>query len=107
MGNEMKKKLENWLLLEVWRCFLAEIYPSIRAVAISFDEDKRLLIRCYLDREPTEFDFDSLEDVAGSVSSGSPDKLIKKVDLEIEYSTKLFKDLDSLDGFVYMRREWV
>ena len=35
----------DWLVLCVWRALIGEIYPAIRAIAISLSDDGTLLIR--------------------------------------------------------------
>ncbi|MBB3523958.1 colicin [Rhizobium redzepovicii] len=98
-------KLPNWLVLNIWRNLLGEIYPAIRAIAVEFDE-KALLIRYYLEREPTEFDIESAEVLSTNVFASAGPELIERIDTECSYATRLFKDLDALSGFVYCRREY-
>lgn len=100
-----KKKLPDWLFLEIHRCLKTEIYPAIRAIVASFNSDSnQLLIRYYLDREPRDADYESLEILACEVGTAYGD-LLKKIDIDCQYSTAFFKDMDSLDGFIYARRE--
>ena len=48
------------------RALLGEIYPHIRAIGYSYDSrNKNFLLRYYVDREPTEDDYDSLSSVMG------------------------------------------
>ena len=49
---------------------LGEIYPAIRAIAAEF-VGKTLLISCYLEREPTDFDFESIEVLATNISTST------------------------------------
>lgn len=35
----------DWLVLCVWRALMGEVYPAIRAIAISLSDDRELLIR--------------------------------------------------------------
>ncbi|MBY4610986.1 colicin [Rhizobium sp. 9T] len=98
-------KLPNWLILNIWRNLLGEIYPAIRAIAVEFDE-KSLLIRYYLEREPTEFDIESAEILSTNISAFVGSEMVERIDTECFYATRPFKDLDALSGFVYCRREY-
>lgn len=72
------KVLLDWLVLCVWRALIGEIYPSIRAIALSLVDDRTLLICYYLDRQPTDFDWGSLEVVATNISASiGQDKMAK------------------------------
>ncbi len=102
----MKKPLPDWLVLLVWRSLLGEIYPSIRAIAIGIDEDRCLLIRYYLDREPNEMDEESLEVVATNVDAGIGQQSIARIDIDCQFTDAAFGALDALDGFIYCRREY-
>jgi len=98
--------LPSWLILWLWQTLLGEIYPNIRAIAASFSKDGELRIRYYLDRLPTDFDYDSLGNVVtGILSNTSNNKTIKQIKEECEYSTTPIGELDSLDGIIYARRE--
>jgi hypothetical protein len=100
-------RLPEWLILWIWRALLGEIYSNIRAIAVSFSEDKELRLRYYMDRVPTEFDRKSLGYVITSVlSDTSSNEDIRSVKEECEYSDRPIGELDSLDGFVYARREY-
>lgn len=100
------KLLADWLVLCVWRALLGEIYPEIRAIAISFTKDKVLLIRYYIDREPTDFDWESLEVVATNISASVGLSEIPQIDLGCEFSLEPIGQLNSLDGYIYCRREY-
>jgi len=100
------KLIPDWLLLCIWRALIGEIYSSIRAVAISFSENNILVVRYYLDREPLDFDCESMEVVATNISSLVGLNKISRVELECEYADKPIGELDCLDGFVYSRREY-
>ena len=51
--------LPEWLILWTWQALIGEVYPSIRAIALQYSETNCLLIRYYLDREPTEDDYEN------------------------------------------------
>jgi hypothetical protein len=98
--------LPSWLILWISQALLGEIYPNIRAIAVSFSPDKCLRIRYYLDREPTEFDWESLSCVLTTIlSNASNNDEIRTVIEECEFSTVPQAELDGLDGFVYARYE--
>lgn len=102
----MKKPVPDWLVLAMWRALLGEIYPSIRAIAVRFDEDSCLLIRYYLDREPIEMDEESLEVVATNVSASTGQQLVARIEIDCQFTRVPFGALDALDCFIYCRREY-
>ncbi|BDR54545.1 hypothetical protein KIMH_06560 [Bombiscardovia apis] len=36
--------LPDWLIICVWRALLGEIYPNIRAIALKYSQDSKILI---------------------------------------------------------------
>lgn len=101
------KAFPDWLVLCVWRALIGEIYPAIRAIAISLsDDDGELLIRYYLDRPPTDFDWESLEVVATNISASIGQDKISHVDLDCKFVLGSIGHLECLDGFIYCRREY-
>jgi hypothetical protein len=102
------KKLPDWLIVSVWRSLLGEIYPSIRAIAIGLFDEKLLSIVCYLDHPPTEEDKENMDIVATNISASVTfQNKISNIDVLCQYSQLPFKELDSLDGFIYCRREYI
>lgn len=103
----MNGRLPDWIIVCVWRALLGEIYPSIRAIAVALSENRTLLIRYYMDRVPTEMDYESMEVVATNISAsiGFGDE-ISHIGLDCRYATVPFGDLDCLDGLIYCRREY-
>ncbi|TGO01946.1 colicin [Candidatus Thiomargarita nelsonii] len=100
-------KLPEWLILWVWQSLIGEIYPEIRAIVLRYDVANNLLIRYYLDREPTEDDFDSLDCVITNIlAHTSSNEEIKDVKEEAVFSRKRLADLDLLNGLVYARKEY-
>lgn len=85
---------------------LGEIYSSIRGVAISLSENHILIIRYYLDRDPLDFDHESMEVVATNISSLVRLDEITRIELECEHASGPIGKLNCLDGFVYCRREY-
>lgn len=99
--------LPEWLVLWVWQALIGEIYPEIRAIALSYDADRNLLVRYYLDRDPTDDDLESIECVITNIlAHTSSEEDIKNVEDEVIFSNKRMADLDVLDGLVYTRREY-
>ncbi|VFR22148.1 hypothetical protein BRI6_4088 [plant metagenome] len=99
-------KIPDWLLLVLWRSMIGEVYPDIRAVAVSLSDERQLTIRYYLDREPTDFDWESLEVVATNLSAQVGLDKIAHVELECQFSDQPLGKLDFMDGVVYSRREY-
>ena len=103
----MKTNLPEWLRVSFQRALLGEIYPAIRAIAVAFDGSRKLTIRYYLDREPTDFDRDSLSMVVASIyADTSSNSEIPAVAEECVHAQGKIGTLDALDAFVYARREY-
>lgn len=102
----MVKKIPEWLMHGIRVALLGEIYPQIRAIAVRYTLDKTLLIRYYLDREPTEMDYESISMVETEIFAGAGRQNIEKSELECVYSTARLGSLDCLDGFIYARKEY-
>ena len=102
----MNERLPDWLIVCLWRALLGEIYPSIRAIAVALSENRTLMIRYYMDRAPSEIDYESMETVATNISASIGLDAISHIDLNCQYATAPFGDLDYLDGFIYCRREY-
>ena len=102
----MSERLPDWIIVCVWRALLGEIYPSIRAIAVALSENQTLMIRYYIDRAPTEMDYESMETVATNISASIGLDAISHIDLNCQYATDPLGNLDCLDGFVYCRREY-
>ena len=97
----------NLELLNYMRyAFFGNIPLAVRGVAVGHDScSKILVLRYYLDREPNEDDFESLEVVATNISSMCPKNIVSDYELECFKDTRPSKDLDPLDGFFYFRKE--
>lgn len=101
------KILPSWLHRWICAALIGEIYPEIRAIAIKFSEEHELLIRYYLDREPTEDDYDSVDMLISEVlahTSNASEITYQKG--ECIFSKEHMRKLDYLDGFIYARREY-
>ncbi|OCK47288.1 colicin [Stenotrophomonas maltophilia] len=100
-------RLPDWLVVCFRVALLGEIYREIRAIAIGYNEKGELLIRYYLDREPTDFDRESVEVVATNVDAANSAGVISRIDVECLYVSGFQRDLPPLSGFVYARREFI
>lgn len=92
--------LPDWLRLWFQSALISEIYPEIRAIAVGYSPSLKLTVRYYLDREPVDFDYESLSNTMG-------ENEILEVSEECLHSEQSMSDLDRLDGLVYARREYV
>nr|WP_314494213.1 colicin [uncultured Pseudomonas sp.] len=102
-----EKNLPDWLVACFRIALLGEIYSNIRAIAVGYHNGGSVLIRYYLDRQPTDFDLESLEVVATNLDAlGGKKKKIEKIDIQCVFSKEAKKDLDPISGFVYSRREY-
>lgn len=100
------KKIPDWLYIWTVKALLGEIYPSIRAIAVGFDENALLVLRYYLDREVKESDYESIDKVITNIlANTSSNDEIKNVKDEIYFDLRPFKDLEPLNGFIYLRKE--
>lgn len=99
-------KLPDWLIACFRVALLGEIYSNIRAIAIGYNDGGEVLIRYYLDREPTEFDLESIEIVATNFDAlGGKGQEIDKIDVQCKHAEGAKRSLDPLSGFIYFRRE--
>ena len=101
------KKIPVWLFYWVSNSLLGEIYPAIRGIAVSWnDEKKSLILRYYLDREPIDEDVENINVVIANIlANTTSNDDIKEIKDELIYTTDMIKDLDSLSGFLYLRME--
>lgn len=98
--------LPDWLIACFRIALLGEIYSNIRAIAVGYDGESSVLIRYYLDREPIDFDFESVEIVAVNFDAlGGKDREINRIDVECVCSTSPMSHLEPLSGLIYSRRE--
>jgi len=87
---------------------LGEVYSKIRAIAYSYDsEEKIFLIRYYLNREPTEDDYESVSEVMAEFISNFKHSEFDKLKEECQFSDLPKSKLDPLDGFVYSNKEMI
>lgn len=102
MNTKIPPEIKQYLQ----QCLIGEIYHHIRAIAVSLSAQKMMLIRYYLDRKPTLFDYESADVFAFNFSASFGEPEVMGIGIECEYSDKLLNHLDGLDGFIYARREY-
>ena len=90
------------VLLSTQRALLGMIYPDIRAIAVGFEENKKLKLIYYLDREPNIDDYDNLSDVAGEILG---DINFSEVEEICVFTKEDISNLNNLDSWVYIRKE--
>lgn len=100
-----KNNLPGWLNACLRTALLGEIYPNIRAIAVRYDL-AYITLRFYLDREVTEFDNESIDTVAFNLSCSVGSNFSGKMNVECEFTHEPLSNLDSLNEFVYVRREY-
>jgi hypothetical protein len=107
MTEPSKERVPNWLILWIWQALLGEIYPSIRAIAVSFSREKVLHLRMYLEREPNEDDVENLSCIVTTIlANTSSNDQIKEVIDECMHSKLKLGEIDVLGGLIYARREY-
>lgn len=95
-------KLRERLLLSAQRAILGKVYPSIRAIAVGFEGEKKLNIFCYIDRMIVEDDNENLSDISAEICADI-DFLVTNE--RCIHSLEPFSHLESLTSWVYMRKE--
>ncbi len=101
----IKNEIPDWLRVYFQRALLGEIYPNIRKIVASLSENKELLVRYYLDREPNDSDYESIEILQTELSAMTTRQDIRTSNGECVYSNLPRGKLDSLQGVIYSRRE--
>lgn len=102
-------RLIDWAAIAGRRALLGEVYPQIRAIACKY-ENKHFTLRYYLEREPEDYDYKSIETVYKKLYKQiESEEIIETYTLECVFSDIdiLQRDFDSLHGFLYARREWI
>ena len=97
-----KTEIRTTLLWSAPKALLGMIYPEIRAIAVGFDGLKKLKMIYYLDREPTEEDYESISEVTTEICADIEFLGVEEVCI---YTKEPFSKLDYLDFWVYMRKE--
>jgi len=99
-------KLPHWLIARFRIALLGEIYPNIRAIAVGYHEGGFVLIRYYLDRQPIDYDFESIDVVATNLDALGGGQDINKIDVQCVYADGYKREFEALSGFIYSRREY-
>ena len=97
-----RTEMRTTLLLSAQRALWGMIYPEIRAIAVGFDGLKKLKMIYYLDREPTEEDYESISEVTTEILADIEFLGVEEVCI---YTKEPFSKLDNLESWVYMRKE--
>jgi hypothetical protein len=93
------------LFLSVRIPLLGMITPNTRAIAIQWnDKENELLLRYYFASLPSENEKEMVSDTLGEIVSHFWSE-IKVANYECIDSLESFRSLDSLSGWLYMRKE--
>jgi F0F1-type ATP synthase gamma subunit len=90
------------LLISIQNALLGMIYPSIRAVFVSFDKKNKLKVIVYLESSPTEDDFENLSEITTEVLA---DIEFENVEEICQKYTGALSEISYLGTCVYMRKE--
>ena len=94
------------IMLALQHAHIGEIYPAIRCIVFDYNADtKSFLLRWYLDREVTDDDKESISVVVSLFISHFKFSDFDELKEECIYSIKPVRELDMLDGCIYLRRE--
>lgn len=102
----MKKEIDQSaidLALHTQRALLGMIYAEIRAIAVGLPKRDKLKVIVYLDREPSEFDYENLSDITGEILADIPE--ISNIEEVCVFTKEPINTLDILDFLVYRRKE--
>lgn len=94
----------DWLRLCLSQAIVGEIYPAIRVICVRYKE-RRITIRAYFDREPTDYDHDAIDVICLNMEEHCADNF-DYIDVECMYSITPIGFLEILDGVIYARREY-
>lgn len=93
----------EWLRAGMNRAMLGMIDCHVRLITAQFDEyHQKIIVRYFLDREPTENDNDDIEIMMTEVLSGYG---LYNFDYECIYSKHSSLELNQLHGAVFRRKE--
>ncbi|QNT77391.1 hypothetical protein [Entomobacter blattae] len=86
---------------------LGEIYPNIRAISAGLTRDNVFILHYYLDREPTDYDRDSIDAVVNEILIYLPTEgVIEKVSTHVFYENGSYENMSRMSGFLYARRQY-
>jgi len=97
-----EEEILSKVLLSIQRALLGMVYTSIRGIAVGFEGTEKLKVIYYLDREPTEKDYDNISDVVGEVCS---DIDFSEAEGVCFFSKEPISKLHNLKSWVYVRKE--
>lgn len=89
-------EIENRLKSSVKRALLGNSNTSIRAIAVATNGTK-LIVKCYINRIPTEDDFESLSDISGEIISDFDYDELEEI---CEFSTMSISELEQIKDMV-------
>jgi hypothetical protein len=99
--TEAKTEMRPQVLLSVQRALLGEVFPSLRGVALGWD-DRRIGIVCYIDGPISTSDQDRLASVETEVQADFSEAY--EIELEIVRCDAPAK-MAPLQAWAYLRRE--
>jgi predicted glycoside hydrolase/deacetylase ChbG (UPF0249 family) len=101
----IENEIPDWLRVYFQRALLGEIYPNVRKIVASLSENNELLVRYYLDREPNESDYESIETLQTELSAMTTRQEIRTSNGECVYSNLPSGKLDPLQGIIFSRKD--
>ena len=96
--------IPDQLVLCVWRALLGEVFPNLRAIALSFRK-KVLTIRYYVDGELTEPDQESIDFVLAGVSATMDIEVVEELKFECVATRDPIGTVDPLDQLIFAKKE--
>ena len=101
-----KKPLPLWLRAYFQIALLGSIDTSVRMIVISLSDDRELLVRFYLDSEASDDIKEDIEVLQVEVDAmTSKAEALESSESEIIVTQLPLKELDTLDGVIYARKE--
>jgi hypothetical protein len=93
------------LKLLIHRALIGMIIPEMRAIGYKLENNnKRLTLICYYDRETNEDDLEDLKDITGEVCADIYPRVDEYEEI-CEYATLPIYELDKSYTYVYKRKE--
>lgn len=92
----------NYLLDSALRAVKGNVSPNVRAILMNYSHN-HLILKCYLDSNPTDIDREMLSDIAGEIVGDFSPNEIPKVTEICEASNDEISKLGNDDSFIYMR----
>lgn len=102
MKGQQYIEIRREILISIQRALLGMIYPDIRAIAVGFIGTRKLTVIYYLDREPNDNDYENVSEVTSEVCADIEFGEVEEICL---FTLDPFSKLDSLESWVYMRKE--